>query len=71
MVLFAKLYDAYFGKAKGGGRPPIPCAVEDDEMAKAGKIKHHENSQKPFRILDPGFRDPCRIFGIFLELFGR
>ena len=28
----------------------------------------HENEQKDFWVLDPGFLDPGRIFGIFLEI---
>ena len=31
----------------------------------------NENAQKPLRILDLGFRDPGRIFGVFLEILVR
>ena len=30
-------------------------------------FESYENGQMPIRILDPGIRDPNRIFGIFLD----
>ena len=37
MFFSSKLYDAYFGKAKGGSPPSPPCAVEDGEVVSAGE----------------------------------